>query len=804
MIAVSSPSRRALAQALFLVIALAAPAHAQQGGGTPPSASAPTDIGWPRQVKGGGATITVYQPQVDSWDGNVLKERAAVSVATQASPTPTFGVIWFTARTDVDKQSRVVTLHDIEITRASFPTAADQSDAYLQTLRGAVPQGVVTIALDRLEANLQVTRATQATAGGVQVKNAPPRILVSEKPAILVLVDGAPVMRQIDGEQTLLRVINTRALLLLDQQNGAYYLYTMNRWATASSLDGPWTPATNPPAALEAAKDAAVKQGQVDLLSDPPGAAKTELEQGVLPELYVSTGPAELLQTDGAPQYQPIASTQILDVTNTTADLFLDTSNQTYYALISGRWFSTSSLTQGPWAFVPADRLPADFASIPFNHPKGTVLTSVSGTPQAQEAAISANVPQTATVQRSSAQMPPPQYDGEPKFQPIEGTSLRYAANTATPIIEVSPSQYLAVVNGVWFTSGAPSGPWVIADAVPPAIYTIPPSSPLYYVTYVRVYGSTPDVVYVGYTPGYYGTYVVPAGTVVYGTGYVYQPWVGSVWIGPPYTYGFGAGFAWGAATGFALGYTAGAFCHPWWGPAGWGWGWGWGGGSVNYNRTVNVNNVNVYNRWGGGTVVNAGNHYAGHVGNTLYLGNKGGDVYADRDGSVYRRQDGSWQKYGNDGWNDVQHPNTANAASGQSAADRAQNAARQDPNMPGRDTLAGPGGADPSHGNAGTLGELPGQASADRDYGGADRGVGFSQGNAWGNLDRDFQARQLGNQRWSSFQQGGDRFAGYGGADRFGGGGFDGGDRFGGGSFGGGFRGGFGGGGFRGGGGRR
>lgn len=802
---VSSSSRRArvarqLARAVVLASALAAlpfvPAHAQQGGQA--ATAAPTDIGWPRQVKASGSTITVYQPQVDSWDGNVLKERAAVSVATPASPTPTFGVIWFSARTDVDKQSRIVTLRDIELTRASFPTAPDQADAYLQTLRGAVPQGVVTIALDRLEANLQVTRATQATAGGVKVQNAPPRIIVSEKPAILVLVDGQPVLRQVDGEQSLLRVINTRALLLLDQANGAYYLYTMNRWATASALDGRWSAAANPPPNLAAAKDAAVKQGQVDLLSDPPGAAKTELEQGTLPELYVSTGPAELLQTDGPPQYQPVASTQLLDVTNTTADVFLDTSNQTYYVLVSGRWFSSSSLTQGPWDFVPPDRLPADFAAIPFNHPKGTVLTSVAGTPQAQEATISANVPQTATVQRSSAQMPPPQYDGEPKFQPISGTQLRYAENTATPVIEVSPSQYFAVVNGVWFTSGTPSGPWVVADAVPPAIYTIPPSSPLYYVTYVRVYGATPDVVYVGYTPGYYGTYVVPAGTVVYGTGYVYQPWVGSVWIGPPYTYGFGAGFAWGAATGFALGYTAGAFCHPWWGPAGWGWGWGWGGGSVNYNRTVNVNNVNVYNRWGGGTVVNGGNRYAGHVGNTTYFGNKGGDVYADRDGNVYRRQDGSWQKYGNGGWNDVDRPSRANAASAPNAASRAQDAARADPNMPGRDPLAGPAGSGPGHGGSGTLGELPGQGGAARADGAADRGVGFSGGDQWGNLDRDFQARQLGDQRWNAFRQGGDRFAGYGGANRFGGSGFDGG--FGGDRFGGGFRGGFGGG-FRGGG---
>ena len=40
-------------------------------------------------------------------------------------------------------------------------------------------------------------------------------------------------------------------------------------------------------------------------------------------------------------------------------------------------------------------------------------------------------------------------------------------------------------------------------------IYTIPANSPLHYVTYVRVYGSTNEEVYVGYTPGYYGT--VPA-----------------------------------------------------------------------------------------------------------------------------------------------------------------------------------------------------------------------------------------------------------------------------------------------------
>jgi hypothetical protein len=761
---------RLVARLLVVMTALgsALPAAAQQQGG---GSQAPTDIGWPRQIQSDGNTITVYQPQVESWDGNVLKERAAVSVSTAASPTPTFGVIWFTARTDVDKTTRMVTLHDIDLTRASFPTAKDQESTYLTALRNAVPQGASTIALDRLEANLQVTQATQGTSRGVAVKNAPPKILVSDKPAILVLVDGKPVLRQVDGSQTLLRVINTRALLLLDQTSGTYYLYTMNRWASASWLEGPWTPAASPPAGLEAAKEAAVKQGQVDLLSDPPGKAKTELQEGILPELYVATGPAELLQTDGPPAYQPIAGTQLLDVTNTSSDIFMDTSDQTYYVLVSGRWFSSSSLTQGPWQFVAADQLPADFASIPFSHPKGTVLTSVSNTPQAQEASISANVPQTATVKRSQATMPPPQYDGEPKFQPIEGTSLSYAANTATPVIETAPGQYYAVVNGVWFAGSTPSGPWIIADTVPPAIYTIPPSSPMYYVTYVRVYGATPDVVYVGYTPGYYGTYVVPTGTVVYGTGYVYQPWVGSVWIGPPYTYGFGAGFTFGAATGFALGFAAGAFCHPWWGPSGWGYGWGWGHTDVNINRNVNINNVNVYNRWGHDTVVNSGNRYAGHVGNTTYLGNKGGDVYADRNGNVYRRQDDSWQKYDDGGWNDVNKQNAENRA-------QTENAQRQ-----------------ASDADAERAQQQRAQQPAERQD--AQRASdGFADREQTSSLDRDWQARQQGDQRWNAFRQGGgdfgggDRFRGdFGGGDRFGGG-FGGGARFGGGGFGG-FRGG-------------
>ena len=124
----------------------------------------------------------------------------------------------------------------------------------------------------------------------------------------------------------------------------------------------------------------------------------------------------------------------------------------------------------------------------------------------------------------------------------------------------------------MWFTAPQITGPWVIATSVPPVIYTIPASSPLHYVTYVRIYSYTPQVVYVGYTPGYLGTVVGPAGTVVYGTGYAYDPWIGSVWYPAPLTYGIAAAPIYNPAVGFTFGFALGlatsAWATPYWGGA--------------------------------------------------------------------------------------------------------------------------------------------------------------------------------------------------------------------------------------------
>jgi len=250
------------------------------------------------------------------------------------------------------------------------------------------------------------------------------------------------------------------------------------------------------------------------------------------------------------------------------------------------------------------------------------VRAAVPGTPQAQEAVIENSVPQVAAVKRSAATLEIT-YDGSPQFRPIEGTPLQYAVNAPIPVIEVDPSAYYALDNGVWFVSNSAFGAWSAATWVPPVIYSIPRSSPLHYVTYVRVYEATPEVVYEGYYPGYVGSYVAPGATVVYGTGWYYQPWIGTVWYGAPVTWGFGFSFysswwgPWPYTPWFWAGWAPYPFFRPWWGP------WcapvaiapafvphrvfvgngvapvGVGRVTVNNIHANTVNVTNIFNRWG-------------------------------------------------------------------------------------------------------------------------------------------------------------------------------------------------------------
>jgi hypothetical protein len=701
-------ARRALA-ALVSAIAVTALAAAQTAPPTPPkaapkpppkaapaakaaSAPAPVDGGWPREVKTSAGTITVYQPQLDTWDGATLAFYAAFALRDKPEANPLYGVVWGEGRTVVDKDSRLVTFSGRLIRRLVLPSAPEREKALLDVVNKEVTPLTRTIALDRLTAMLEIAEADKA-AQSLTLKNDPPRIVFSYKSAILVTIDGEPVWRSIKDSK-LERVLNTRVLVVRKKED-EIFVRVFDGWMKAKSLEGPWTVEKKPPKELPAALADAKASGQIDLLiggnPNDPKTLPSLKQEGRSPVIVVATVPTELIVIEGGPNFVAIAGTGLSYVQNTTGNVFRLASDDKLYVLISGRWFRSTTF-DGQWEHVANDALPEDFAKIPDDSPKENVKAAVAGTAQAKEARIANAIPEVAEVKIAEAKIDPPKIDGEPKLAPIEGTSLQYVVNTATPIIQVSPASWYALQDAVWFTGPSATGPWGVATSVPSVIYTIPPTAPLHYVTYVRVYESTPTTVSVGYTPGYYGA-CVSHGTVVYGTGYYYPPYVGTVWYGPPMTYGAGVGMTFtpwtGWVFGFGFGWSWGSVTvgwgwgpYPWWGPVGWGyyypypyyrppyWGgaaWGpWGGGAVWGPGGWAATTGNMYSRWGATSAVTrrsggynawtgnawrnaAGASYNSRTG-TLSAGQRsavgnvytGNYAYGSRGGSVNTRTGGS------------------------------------------------------------------------------------------------------------------------------------------------------------------
>jgi hypothetical protein len=515
---------------------------------------------WPRVRSTNGYTVTIYLPQVESWSSNSLVAHSVVEVKPPNARKELLGVVWLEAHGNVDRTSRIVHLDRFEITRANFPDAPDGGTNALAIVRAVVPSGARTVSFDYLITALGFEQAA-ARQQSQPLNHTPPDIIWSTNRAVLILIDGDPVLRPI-SDSTLERVINTPALLVRDTATDKFYLSGEDQWFAADSIQGPWSLAQVPPAPVAA-------------LSPPKPAGSLTNAGGPAPRIIVSTRPAELLLTDGLPNFQTVRGTSLQAAVNSGSQLFYHTPGREAYLLLSGRWFKATSL-QGPWTYVSPHDLPDDFAKIPPSTPQGIVLASVPGTSQAELALVAGSVPTTATVSRQATTQVT--FDGEPQFKIIEGTGMSYAINAQLPVIQ-SGDSYYALDNGVWFMAAAPDGPWTVATEVPEEIYTIPPNSPVYYATFARVYDSDTNEVEVGYTPGYTGAYE-DDDTSVYGTGYDYPSWYSTT------TY-----YGWGWSWGYGYAYV------PWYGW--WTWRPWWGAG--NGIRAALFDNI--YDRWQSGIV---------------------------------------------------------------------------------------------------------------------------------------------------------------------------------------------------------
>lgn len=697
----------------------AAPALARQPAdepevqGAPPAAPAeapPNTSRWPMIINSDAGQITVFQPQLEDFQGDQLSARAAVSVAP-ANPQPNqpsiFGAIWLQSRVSTDRVARTVQILDVNVTRTRFPgVASDTEQTLTSAIRNAMVAQQITLSLDELLAMLQTVQKENAVSADLDTTA--PAVIFRDHPSVKVQYDGTPKLIQVQNSP-LMRVANTPFFVVLDPGSKTYFLKGGGRWFAAPDPLGPFQDAASVPSNVAALADASdYKDPQTPLTAQQMSAI----------EIVTATTPTELVWTDGEPEMATIANTGLLYVTNTDSDMFLFIDTQQLFVLLSGRWYTATS-RNGPWSYVASDKLPPDFARIPPNSDKGDVLAFVSGTQPAADAVADSQVPQTATIDRTNFEQPAVEYDGDPQFQPVQGTPLTYCVNTATPVVFVR-QHYYCCYNACWYLAGGPRGPWALCTSVPTEVYLIPPSCPVYPCRFVYVYGYTPAAVYCGYLPGYVGCYSY-GGCVVYGTGYYYRPWWGRVYYPRPFTYGFAAhynsyvghwGFSFGLATGSGnlwIG-TGAVSSHAWGRRDPW---FGYGGyrpvvvhNDVNVNifrtqyisrvRNVTVNRTvrndvyvrNVYDRrtdvrpeTAKRVPVPGGAAQGKGIGASYQPARN--DVYADKSGNVYRKTVDGWEARDQNQWKPTAKAPSAPAAKpeerpqekpvAQPAAERAQ-----------------------------------------------------------------------------------------------------------------------------------
>lgn len=653
------------------------------------------DPGWPRKMSKNGHALVIYQPQVDDWKNfSELDWRMAVSL-TPKGEKPVVGVIVLQGETLVNKESQIVTITNLKVVETRFPALDSKQSARMDSMARTFLPASVDISMQRLVACVPKKNPPPA----VKLKNDPPKIFVSYKPAILLDVDGEPVRAKIE-KTNLEYVVNTHWPLFYEPQGAKFYLLVQKLWLSAPELKGPWVAEKTLPKEMS------------KLTSEPKWAALKGTippkPDNVVPVVYYSTAPAVVLLFDGKPVFTKIPGNQLQYATNTLNYVFLWTPSKQYYILTSGRWFRSDSL-DGPWTFATPE-LPADFAKIPRDNPAAQVLASVPGTEEAEDAVLMANIPTTATVNPvTAAAAAKVTYDGEPKFVPIEETTLYYATNTAQKVIRVGDLYYLCL-QGIWFVSTTPQGPWQTAPSVPTVIYTIPPSSPVYNVTYVTQTTMSDGTVITSYTSGYTGVYVmsVSSGVVITsGTGYYYPPYIVvypaypyyPIYYPPPYTYG-SVSYHYSSTGAYGVSQTAygpygtatrAAAYNPYTGTSARAASVSTAAGSAMVGQAYNPytgaygatrQGSNEYSSWGN-SVVTKGDRsaYAQHQttaegtvgsikgseggkaygkstesGNTVVAKGSDGDMYAGHDGNVYKNTGEGWEKQQEDGsWSTVE-----------------------------------------------------------------------------------------------------------------------------------------------------
>jgi hypothetical protein len=425
-----------------------------------------------------------------------------------------------------------------------------------------------------------------------------PTVLVSTKPAELMLMRGAPNYLVVNGTR-LLWVSNTDSDVFRLGKDGPVYFLISGRWFSAPDFTGPWTFVT--PSLPDDFKKIPLSHTRSRVLASVPGTDQA-IEAVLLAQIPQTARVDKKLvkapdvQYQGEPQFQPIEQTKVARAVNTDKDIIKV--GDLYYMCFDGVWFMGRS-PNGPWETTGS--VPKEIYEIPASSPSHNV------------------------------------------------TYVTVVEDNSDAVVYATAAAYTGLMIGwgcaVWGT-GYYYPPYIGYGGFYPAYYP-------YYPTYGY---------HASYNPwtGTYSRGAVAYGPYGgAGVGARYNPRTGTYARGAAAYGPYGArgvAQAYNPRTGAYGATRQGSNVYGSWGQTGVQRGDQWATTSrVTNNRTGATTRV-TQGSGGGSAITRTGPQGSGGVART-----GSGDIYAGQDGNVYRKQNGSWQKYdgANGGWSSAQQPSS-------------------------------------------------------------------------------------------------------------------------------------------------
>ena len=320
--------------------------------------AAPPAPSWPVEIRAGDTSIALHRLQIEGEAGEAVRAKAAVVVRGKGLPSRT-GAIWISAHPSPAAQASRLHLCDLTVLKGSFPSERDGGTALVEAVGAALARETSCGggSLPPLPAE-----AAPPLAPGPSVPPAPPlapapspdmpRVVFTDRPAVVVHLDGEAVIRPVEGTP-LLRVVNTRSLVLQDKGTSRFFTPVAGRWLVGPGLGGEWGFAKHVPPGLDALGTKLSRENGLDLASQPADDVRAWLGAGKAPSVVFFTRPTVVLRTSE----RRAGAAENLD-----AELHHDAASKRFFLRADGAWYRARS-REGPWKRVAVDAVPKEFGA---------------------------------------------------------------------------------------------------------------------------------------------------------------------------------------------------------------------------------------------------------------------------------------------------------------------------------------------------------------------------------------------------------------------------------------------------------